>query len=78
MSQYQKLEAFFMNVNGPLLKKQRAALLGLIDDLPLDPMRSPDELEALEGLQNLLDALADICHDDFGIDCLLTEEDNDV
>lgn len=77
MSQYQKLETFFMSIDGPELKKQRTVLSALIAELPLREPRSPDELEALEGLQNLLDALADICHDDFGIDCLLTSEDED-
>lgn len=32
-----------------------------------------DQLELLDGLQCLLDSLADICHDQFGIQCLMVD-----
>jgi len=33
-----------------------------------------EQAELLTGLQNLLDEVADIAHDGYGIDCLLTSE----
>jgi hypothetical protein len=57
-----------LNIDGPLLRRQRGWLLGIAP-------RSDDEINLREGLLNLLDAIADQAHDKYGIDCLLEEND---
>jgi hypothetical protein len=60
-------------IDGPLFRRQRR----LLDDLlaaaavPTDIRLTPEQVSLLEGLQGLLDNLADIAHDRYGADCLL-------
>lgn len=67
-------EELVERIDGPLLRKQRQ----LLDDLlsaaavPTDVRLTPEQVGLLEGLQGLLDNLADIAHDRYGADCLLT------
>lgn len=65
----QDIENLFKNIDGPLFKRQRLAILNLIDgDI------CAEAAEALEGIQTLLDQVADIAYDSFGIDCLFLHE----
>ena len=61
-----KDETYTLRINGPLLRKQRKWLLKLADKDPNDN---------LEGIIALLDEIADQAHDNYGIDCLILEED---
>lgn len=66
----QNIENLLKNIDGPLFKRQRIAVLDLIDgDI------GAEKAEMLEGIQNLLDKVADIAHDTFGIDCLFVQDD---
>jgi hypothetical protein len=62
-----KITELIKKIDGPLFKEQRQVILELIDD---DSLLTSD-IRALQGLQNLLDEIADIAHDQYGIDCLL-------
>lgn len=63
----------FSRMEGPMFKRQRQ-LLHKLEGMPL----SQDETDDLDGLMNLLDAVADVAHDHYGVDCLFTEDqDND-
>lgn len=81
----------FLGIDGPLLREQRERLLNIISRLSKLAIYKeyssarfagirlrPADLEALEGIQNLLDGIADIAHDQFGKECLLTEGDEDA
>jgi hypothetical protein len=61
--------SYTLQVNGPLLRKQRQALLDVIR-LKL----AEETYEALDGLLDLMDEIADQAHDQYGIDCLLDEQ----
>jgi len=64
----------FRGIDGELFAAQRVKLIETIDFLEKDyPASKEDEIEALQGLQNLLDSIADIASDIYGIPCLLTE-----
>lgn len=71
----------FSNIDGLLFKQQRLDLTNAIETIG-NMISSSDQkyelgiVESLEGLQNLLDAVADIAHDHYGIDCLLMEDGN--
>jgi hypothetical protein len=60
-------------IDGPLFRRQRQ----LLDDVlsaaaaPPEIRLTPEQVSLLEGLQSLLDNLADIAHDRYGADCLL-------
>ena len=70
MKDYQAIEDLFKRIDGPLFKKQRLAILELIDgDI------GAEKAEMLEGIQSLLDQIADIAYDSFGIDCLYLEDE---
>lgn len=71
----------FSNIDGPLFKQQRLDLLNAINIIANDIASTSQKyelgiVESLEGLQNLLDAVADIAHDYYNIDCLMTEDEN--
>ena len=67
------------NINGPLFRNQRLLLLKIADlaqkKQPYIAAAGDDDL--LEGLVNLTDDIADQAHDEYGIDCLLEEDEND-
>jgi len=69
MKDYQAIEDLFKRIDGPLFKEQRLAILNLIEDSQLCDYTK----EMLEGVQSLLDEIADIAYDSFGIDCLYLE-----
>ena len=60
------METYTLKIDGSLLRKQRKWLLELAEKDPNDN---------LEGIINLLDEIADQAHDNYGIDCLIVEED---
>jgi len=66
-----KITELIKKIDGPLFREQRLVILELIDD---DSLLTSD-IRALEGLQTLLDEIADIAHDQYGIDCLLDMPD---
>lgn len=63
------LDSVISKIHGPLFRDQRQTLQELIEDDTLNF----STIGALEGIQNLLDYIADYAHDQFGIDCLLSE-----
>ena len=68
------LQSYELNLDGPLLRRQRLMLLAREAELR-DTARlsaEPGELDAVLGLIELTDELADQAHDKYGIDCLLT------
>jgi hypothetical protein len=66
-----KITELIKKIDGPLFKEQRQVIAELIDDA----YQEESDIRALEGLQNLLDEIADIAHDQYGIDCLLDMPD---
>ncbi len=67
------------NINGPLFRNQRKLLMKIADlaqhKQPYLPAAGDSDL--LEGLINLADDIADQAHDEHGIDCLLTDDEED-
>ena len=61
------LQVYRLNLDGPLLKEQRIAVRKMIDDPSVDSTYVP----SLNGIENLLDSLADQAWDDHGIDAML-------
>ena len=65
--------AYMLNLDGPLLRRQRELILRLgaaaNRGLPYVPQAGEGAL--WEGLSSLLDEVADQAHDQHGIDCLL-------
>jgi len=57
-------------INGALFKKQRELVLTV-------HFREKDTILAWDGFLNWLDAMADYYHDVEGVDCLLTEDENE-
>lgn len=62
------LHEYALRIDGPLFRRQRAALLGV-----LDLKVAKDTHELLMGLVELLDEVSDQAHDRHNIDCLLEE-----
>lgn len=62
----------FADINGPLLKEQRALINDLAAKAHYPVVITAEQQQLLEGLSNFLDCVADIAHDQFGIDCLFT------
>ena len=67
------MDDFFKKLNGPLFKRQRLLLLELAQEAEYYDDRT--KLQLLEGLVHLCDDVAYIAHDEYGVDCLLTEDD---
>jgi hypothetical protein len=63
-------EDIIIKIDGPMLRKQRRAILQLLNT----PLTESQE-EALEGLTNLLDEIADCAHDIYGKDCMFSESE---
>jgi hypothetical protein len=59
---------YSLRIDGPLLRKQRQALFDVIHLKLVE-----ETYEALDGLLDLLDEIADQAHDQYGIDCLLED-----
>lgn len=60
------------NINGPLFAKQRTMVQQLIEEMSGNDFVE-DERTLLEGLENLLDHIADQLHDKYDIPCLLAD-----
>ena len=60
---------YTLRLDGSLLRQQREFLV----QLRHNPERTAIDNSALDGLISLTDALADQAHDNYGLDCLLTE-----
>lgn len=67
------VQSYDLIIGGPELRTQRGLLLRLAGALHRGkrPQLAPDDVEPLEGLINLTDAIADQAADHYGIDCLL-------
>jgi len=66
-------EEIISMIDGPKLREQRKVVLDLLaSGINLGPLTDTEE-EALEGLTNLLDEIADCAHDVYGKDCLFTD-----
>lgn len=60
-------EDIISKIDGPMFRDQRRAVMQLLcDNKEITPMQA----EALEGLSNLLDAIADCAYDVYGLDTL--------
>jgi hypothetical protein len=66
--------SYLLSIEGPLFRKQRELLIGLVDSARSGrPCRLDSaQIELLEGLIGLTDSLADQAHDRHGIDCLIS------
>ena len=66
--------SYLLSIEGPLFREQRELLIGLADDARNGRACRLDskQIELLEGLIGLIDALADQAHDRHGIDCLIS------
>jgi hypothetical protein len=62
-------QRYTLRIDGPLLRKQRQALLDVIGLKLVE-----ETYEALDGLLNLLDEIADQAHDRYGLASLLEED----
>lgn len=67
---------YVMCIDGPLFRSQRALLIRLADLARKKQLYEPlpGDVDLLEGLLGLTDAIADQAHDRHGIDCLLAAE----
>jgi hypothetical protein len=74
-----EMQLYDLALDGPLLRRQRELLFMLME--AADECRAfdlgPAQLELLDGLVNLTNALADQAHDEFGIECLVDGDDTD-
>jgi len=62
-------ESVIKGIDAEEFKKQRQCLMDLMEsDLP------DEQLDLIEGLINLTDHIADVAHDEFGMDTLLTDD----
>ncbi len=61
-----------ISLDVPLFKEQRKFLNTLINT----SIVTEKEFDILLGIQNLLDSIADVAHDKYGLDTLLEEEEN--
>jgi hypothetical protein len=83
--QWKSADDILKQIDGPEFREQRVWLTKVVSALEKRQLvEAPDVFnwlpaaEALEGLQNLCDALADYAHDVLGKDCLcVTKEDED-
>jgi hypothetical protein len=73
-------EDIISKIDGPLFKQQRAVLRYAIVHLTSCctdcDQWTPEDIEALDGLNDLLDTIADCAHDIYGIPCLDSQEDD--
>jgi hypothetical protein len=73
------MQDYALNIDGQLFRAQRELLLKLADlaqeGRPYKP--APGDSDLLDGLIGLTDELADQAHDRHGIDCLLSEDDEE-
>jgi len=68
---------YHLDIDGPQLRRQRELLFLLME--AADESRTfdlgPEQFAVLDGLVNLTDDIADQAHDKYGIDCLLTNDE---
>jgi hypothetical protein len=62
-------EEIISKIDGPIFKKQRELLHAIINSGVLAKVA----VEPLQGLENLLDEIADCAHDVYGKDCLFAD-----
>lgn len=67
-----------ISLDVPLFKEQRRFLNTLIDACFNASIASEKEFDMLIGIQSLLDDIADVAHDKYGLDTLLEEEENEL
>lgn len=70
------LPSCFTPIDGPLLRRQRALLLDMVEKKA--GWLTDEQQELIDGLVNLTDAIADYLHDEHGIDCLLSSQAADA
>jgi fructose 1,6-bisphosphatase len=74
------MERYDLHLDGPAFRAQRELLLRIADlarrKHPYEP--APGDEALLEGLLNLTDAIADQAHDQYGIDCLLSDDEGEA
>jgi hypothetical protein len=63
------LQHYTLRIDGPLLRKQRQALLDVVH-----PKLSGETRKLIEGVSELLDEIADQAHDRYGLASLLEED----
>ena len=66
-------KVFLFSLDPQIFKEQRTLLTLLLDG---DVKEASMDFEALEGIRNLLDAIADQAHDWYGMDTLFSVEDD--
>ena len=65
-------------LNDKLFKEQRKTLTSIIcSACGLDNIFTEEEIEALCGIEALLDEIADQAHDNYGMDTLFLDEDGE-
>ncbi len=72
-----KPQSYMLRIDGPLFRRQRQALLKVMDGLfrgEPDGPEAGDDKDLLAGVVALCDEIADQAHDRHGIDCLLEEQ----
>lgn len=62
-------------IDGSLFRKQRLTVLNIMNSGNDLGLFTEAESETLEGLVQLLDEIADCCHDVYGIDCLFEDSE---
>jgi hypothetical protein len=74
------MQRYTLQIDGGLLRQQRLLLLTLLDsfrrNVPMAPS-AQDAGDLLEGISALLDEIADQGHDQYGIDCLLEDQEEE-
>ena len=72
-----QIPRYALRIDGPQFRAQRQLLLNLTQwakrQAPLVSL--PDHGNLLDGLINLTDEIADQAHDNYGVDCLIDEND---
>ena len=72
-----RIPRYALRIDGPQFRAQRQLLLNLTQwakrQTPL--VSDPDHENLLNGLITLTDEIADQAHDNYGVDCLLAEQD---
>ncbi len=68
---------YHLDIDGPQLRRQRELLFLLMEAAGESRTfeLGPKQFEMLDGLVNLTDDIADQAHDRYGIDCLLTDDE---
>jgi hypothetical protein len=68
---------YYLNIDGELLRQQQRVLFVRIDFLQRKRPSFKELIDCYEGMLALLEEIADQAHDNYGIDCLINNEDED-